>query len=472
MSMNRITKLVMLVATMMMAVMAMAQESWFGFYVQGSKVGYIHYQSSPDPDNPKLTLRKSDFVFDAAMLGQPLKINVQSWSWVDSSGRLVKSRQLTDSAGRINDVTAEYGKSTVKATMVTSGDTTSTEIPIPEGAKILDDPVTELVTSGNPLPGTTLEAYVFAPESLTLQKIKILVQGKTKIKSGDLSVDATHVVVDDPRAKTELYFSAKGDLIKGTGPLGMEYRPEPKEVALKMDPNATTGDLALASSVPVTGYVDMSAPTARYRVTGTDLSNLPTDPSQRAKKEGNGFVLWVKPVKNAQTTTTIADSAKSMPQWVKPDVRVPSQSERFQNLAKTIIGSDTKVISAGQKLRKYINNLMIADAGIGVMRDANEILDSKQGVCRDYAILLGTLTKAAGIPTRFISGLVYTGRDFLYHAWVEVWDGQNWIGLDATRPADYVTAGHVKTAQGTVGDGLSGFLLDGAKFEVIGGDQP
>lgn len=466
-------KLVALVALLFIAALAAADEAWFGFYVQGTKVGYIHYQSETDPENEALTLRKSNFLFDSSMLGQSLQITVQSWSWVDRQGRLVRSRQITNSSGRKNEVTADYMADKIIATMVTDGDRTTKEIPVPTGARILDDPVTELVTSGKPVPGQTLDAYVFAPEALALQKVTITVKDQTKITTSQGQIEATHVVVDDPRAKTDLYFNTKGELVKGTGPLGMEYRPEPKEIATKLTPNASgPGDLAIASTVPVKGRVDLSAPSHRYRVTGADLSKLPVDPSQRAVKEGENFVLWVKPVKNAQAQTSIKESARTKPSWVAPDIRVPSQTERFKELAKSIVGSETRTIPAAQKLRTHVYQIMRADAGIGVLRDANEILDTKVGVCRDYAILLGTLTKAAGIPTRFVSGLVYTGDSFLYHAWVEVWDGRNWIGLDATRPEDYVTPGHIKTAQGTVAEGLTGFLLDGAKFEVIGGGQP
>lgn len=461
-------KLLSIFLTLAIASFAFAEESWFGFYLQGAKVGYVHYTSQPDPENKDLTLRKSNFIFDASMLGQSMKINVQSWSWLNKQGRLVKSRQLMDSGGRTNDVTATFGEKEILATMITAGDKTTKTIPIPEGAVILDDPLAEFANSPQPKIGATKEAYVFAPDTMTLQKVKVIVAGPTTITDQGKTVTATHIIVDDPRAKTELFLSSKGDLIKATGPLGMEYRPEPKEIATNLT-TGEVGDLAIASSIPITGRPDLNAPSVRYRVTGTDLSHLPQGPEQAVKKDGNGYLLWVKPVRTPNQETLITEAAKQKPEWTESDIRVPSSSPQFKKLAQEIVLGEKRVVPAALKLRQYVFNLMDVNAGIGVMRDANEILESKEGVCRDHAILLGTLTRAAGIPTRFISGLVYTGQDFLYHAWVEVWDGKQWVGLDSTRPADYVTPGHIKTAQGTVGDGLTGFLLDGAKFEVIKG---
>lgn len=458
-----------IVGILLLAVLAQAEESWLGFYIQGQKVGYVRISSDPDPKNPSLILRQSDMVVDASMLGQPLKINVKAWSWVDKAGRLVKTRQRMDSSGRINDVTADFTDKNIHAVMVTSGDKSETDIPVPAGAKILDDPVTDFVL--NPVVNQTkeTEAYIFAAESLSLQKITLRNLGPTKLDDKGKKIDALHIFVDDPRAATDVYLSAKGDLIKATGPLGMEYRPEPKDVALDIS-SAGKGDIALASSIPVKGIVDMGAKSMTYRVTGHDISRIPQDASQKVTKDGDAYVLTVKPVVPAGPGGTIKDAAAKMPDWTKSEPRIPSDSPRFKQLAAKIIKGEDHVLAAGQLLRQYVFQTMLVDAGIGVMRDANEILDSKTGVCRDYAVLLGTLTRAAGIATRFISGIVYTGQDFLYHAWIEVYDGKEWVALDSTRPQSNITPGHIKTAQGTVGEGISGFLLDGAKIEVLKGE--
>ena len=110
---------------------------------------------------------------------------------------------------------------------------------------------------------------------------------------------------------------------------------------------------------------------------------------------------------------------------------------------------------------------MSPNAGIGVLRDASEVLKTKEGVCRDYAILTATILRAANIPARLASGLVYAQEAFYYHAWTEYWDGKRWIGLDSTRPSGKVTAGHVKLAHGSVEEAFLFTFLDKARIQVL-----
>ncbi|MFX8601193.1 transglutaminase-like domain-containing protein, partial [Acinetobacter baumannii] len=71
-------------------------------------------------------------------------------------------------------------------------------------------------------------------------------------------------------------------------------------------------------------------------------------------------------------------------------------------LAKGKSGKD-----AALSIRRYVHGIMQPNAGIGVVRDAREVLTTKEGVCRDYAVLTTTLLRAAGIPARLATGLEY-----------------------------------------------------------------
>ena len=53
------------------------------------------------------------------------------------------------------------------------------------------------------------------------------------------------------------------------------------------------------------------------------------------------------------------------------------------------------------------------------------------GVCQDYAHILLSLLRIEKIPCRYVSGLAFeTGET---HAWVEVFDGGHWTGIDPTQ---------------------------------------
>lgn len=60
---------------------------------------------------------------------------------------------------------------------------------------------------------------------------------------------------------------------------------------------------------------------------------------------------------------------------------------------------------------------------------------SRQGVCRDFAHLLASFTRAAGIPARLVSAYAWKLEPPDFHAVVEVWLDGRWHLVDATRLA-------------------------------------
>lgn len=74
-----------------------------------------------------------------------------------------------------------------------------------------------------------------------------------------------------------------------------------------------------------------------------------------------------------------------------------------------------------------------------------EVLEQGKGVCQDYAHLMIAICRQSGIPARYVCGLVEgTGET---HAWVEVFDGYSWIGIDPTNNIQ-VQYGYIKLAHG------------------------
>lgn len=65
-----------------------------------------------------------------------------------------------------------------------------------------------------------------------------------------------------------------------------------------------------------------------------------------------------------------------------------------------------------------------------VKTTAAEAFAGGQGVCQDYAHILISLCRKAGVPARYVAGLL--PGEGATHAWVEVWNGDCWIGYDPT----------------------------------------
>jgi len=89
-------------------------------------------------------------------------------------------------------------------------------------------------------------------------------------------------------------------------------------------------------------------------------------------------------------------------------------------------------------LNKFINSLLTYKTEItDVTTTADDALNIKSGVCQDYAHLFISMCRQNGIPSRYISGYLNQGKDFigntLMHAWTEAFiPGVGWMGFDPT----------------------------------------
>jgi len=81
------------------------------------------------------------------------------------------------------------------------------------------------------------------------------------------------------------------------------------------------------------------------------------------------------------------------------------------------------------------------------------VLETRRGVCQDYAHVMAALVRRVGIPCRYVSGYLYYHKEFrstpdATHAWVEAYlPPIGWVGFD---PTNDILAGerHIRAAVG------------------------
>ena len=80
-----------------------------------------------------------------------------------------------------------------------------------------------------------------------------------------------------------------------------------------------------------------------------------------------------------------------------------------------------------------------------VKTTAEEAWKLRQGVCQDYAHIFLALCHLAGIPARYVTGLIV--GEGASHAWVEILYRNKWIGMDPTNDV-LVARSHIKLGHG------------------------
>lgn len=117
---------------------------------------------------------------------------------------------------------------------------------------------------------------------------------------------------------------------------------------------------------------------------------------------------------------------------------------------------------------------------------ASEVARTRRGDCTEHAVLLAALLRAAEIPSRVVTGLVYldtfagTDEVFGYHMWVQAAvdsagaeSATRWIDLDPTLPwgfdATHIALGHSDLAGTGHGSGFEAMLpmLGNLRIEVV-----
>lgn len=451
------------------ALVSQPEEAYFSVWMQGTRIGYSVYASKATNWNGKPAERStSQTELKIGLIGSQVEMSVKS-DTISVSGKPVEMHFTQSSAGRTQVMDAFFEPTKVRIEVNNNGAKTKQSLAYPTDGTIVDDPITEFALKPT-APGTKRTFYVLDPTTVSLVKNSAKLVGQEEIEVNSVKTKANAILVEDPRMNTTVYTSGKGDILKITTTIGMEMVPTTKVDALGKIDGGSQPDLAALTSVkpsvPITN--PLGTKVLKMRLKADNIPSVPNDNLQVAKKDGDAWLITIQPAQLKDSKSiSIAAARAQKPDWVKPSLHIPATSPKFISLAKSIIKKSTDVRSASMAIRKYVNNSMTPNAGIGVLRDANEILIAKEGVCRDYAILTATICRAAGIPARLASGLVDFDGNFYYHAWVEVWTGYDWLGLDSVPSNDFFTATHVKLSQGNVDQAFNFTILSNAHMDVI-----
>lgn len=100
-----------------------------------------------------------------------------------------------------------------------------------------------------------------------------------------------------------------------------------------------------------------------------------------------------------------------------------------------------------------------ASVASGYLPNLDQVLESKKGICFDYAALMTGMLRSQGVPCKLVIGYAGTA----YHAWISVWaegigwvenavyfDGTTWQRMDPTFAS---TGGQSEKIMAYIGDG-------------------
>jgi len=145
----------------------------------------------------------------------------------------------------------------------------------------------------------------------------------------------------------------------------------------------------------------------------------------------------------------LADAAepaaeKPGPECLAASAYLQSDDPEIQRLARdNVPPSATPAVKAKYLADWVFRNITKKDYKVG-FASAKETVLSREGDCKEHAMLLAALLRAAGVPSRVAVGVTYSKGQFFGHMWTEAFLN-DWTALDPTLlKGEVVDATHIK----------------------------
>lgn len=305
--------------------------------------------------------------------------------------------------------------------------------------------------------GSSFKLQTFDPESIKLKEVTISVIGVETTPTGRQYHFRNNLY---PTVDNDVRVDERGKTIRESVRNGlMEIRAEDENTARKflLDAAVSKKDLALDFSlIRPDRAIANPALLKELELTLFGLPAnlpLPAGAGQQVARQPDGSVVFTIIRKQPSTYPKHKLEAAADVQYLAATERIPVDHPRINELIQQLVKNGDAPLAKVKKLNQWVAETIketVTDS-----QSVLETLESRRGNCQSHARLYTVLARAAGIPTRFVSGLVYIPRTgFLYHSWAESYLGE-WVALDPTfgqLPAD---ATHIKLAEGEEPDEMA-----------------
>ena len=285
---------------------------------------------------------------------------------------------------------------------------------------------------------------VWNPLMTNLQPIDFHVTHKTRISYDGKDVEVYVAELDMGGILTHVWVDPAGTVLKEESPTGLTLK---KEYAWQIfdamrERRSSPPDLPNLYSVPSNEILKNPKKLHFLKV---EIKQPEGEKIQEIKKEN------LDDLKELRLPLEI--NATEFSPYLEDSPWVSSKDPEITKQAKEIVGDEKSALTASLKILTWVHQNILPVPTMGIPQ-AREVLAAKRGDCNEYTVLFTALTRATGIPTKMIAGLVYQNGRFFYHAWPEVYLGR-WIALDPTFGEAPANVTHITLVEGDAQDQLA-----------------
>ncbi|HEV2621138.1 MAG TPA: transglutaminase-like domain-containing protein [Frateuria sp.] len=412
------------------------QTDWMTVLLGGRKVG--HLQVDREGENGILVTTQT-LALDLSRAGKPMHLANISRSLEGPRGQPLGFSARTRMSSMDSTVEAHTdGAGRYLITTTVGGQARTSLMDWPGGALLAEGQRLAAVAAGR-RPGDSYRMREFDPSSLQVVDVRVDILGDETVAlpGGAMRLSHQRQTLALPHGHQTLDLWIDGDGIARKGLMSLLGQPLEMlacDRACALAPNQSV-DMLRAATVEsprlLPQYV-RSVP-MRYRIHvsgGIGQPFIVTDEQQVTALGGDDWMIDVSSAHpGRQAPPTPADR--------EPNAWLQSDAPAIRRLAAKAVGGARDDLSRMRRLRLFVSDY-ITEHGLDIgYASALEVLDSREGDCTEYAVLLAAMARAQGIPARVVSGMVYAdrfageSRQFIPHEWVQAWVDGRWESFDS-----------------------------------------
>jgi hypothetical protein len=423
-------------------------ERWYCISMQGDRVGFAHTTISANKGGYEISSIGS---VKMLVLGFSREAASRETYLVgrDLSLRSFSVEQTID--GSPMHLTGEVGTGGVSVTIEAAGKTRKKKLK--SSGKIYPPAVLNLYPlMRGVVPGKEYRVQMLDVEEVRVKEVTITALGLETLPEGG---DAVHLRNDLYQfVDNDIWVGLDGATLRESVRNGLiDTRAEEGAVTRQfiLDAALAKRDLVLDFSLVRTDRPIEKPLTVKklgVEITGFgDDVPVVTDGRQSAVRSVPGRVIFIvdadPPIPGEGTP---AAAAPENGKFLAPTDRILSDNDETKTAAEKVVAGEPDPRAKILLLTRWVAE-SVAES-VTDSQTSLEILRNRKGNCQAHARLYTALARAAGIPTRFVSGLVYVeGKGFLYHSWAESFAGR-WVAVDPTFGQVPADATHIKLAEG------------------------
>lgn len=432
--------------------------------VGGQQTGY----SSTTIDTLPSALRvETVFVLEVPALGKLHRTSARSVAILSRALRLQSIEATFD--GDIGEFTTHgrvVGDSVLAISILSEGDSQMTRIP-------LQGPITlpallplRLAFGGELQSGRSYTARLFDPILVTSRDLTVRVAAESTLvvsDSADLdsttmtwvpehfdTVRAFRIEQDASGVPTSSWIDAQGRLVfASTEPAqrgdGFAMERAAFEIVYENFKKRDTARVARSSAAPGRGdIVPLTALAAGVTATPAARTRMVLRLHGRDSVEilqPGALAAHAAPYRLPSRDTALA-------RWLAPEPLIQSRDPRIAAQTRQIIGRERSPARVAELLTHWVaRSLHRSPASAVSVPSAVKVLAVRRGDCNEATTLFVALARAAGLPARTVSGLIYLNDRFYYHAWAEIYLA-GWLAVDPTFDQFPADAARLRIATG------------------------